>query len=138
MFGGIHREVRLRQDVLWIGAGAADRDADADGNRSVALRGEARGDLGLYACRQCVDFRLAAVEVFAPNDEFIAAEPRNGVGGAHQLGEAAGYRYQQVVTLAVSEFVVDGLEVVQVEKQHRDGALTSIRHRQGMGETVEQ
>jgi len=38
----------------------------------------------------------------------------------------------------VSEIVVDGLEVVQVEKQHRDGALTSIRHRQGMGERVEQ
>lgn len=56
--------------------------------------------------------------------EFVAAEPRHGVGLAHAGADAARRLHQQDVALVVAERVVDLLEVVEVDEQHgQAGAL---------------
>ena len=52
-------------------------------------------------------------------DEFVTSDARDGVFVAQTPQQTKGDRLQQLVTDAVSEGVVDGLEMVHVEEQHR-------------------
>ena len=50
--------------------------------------------------------------------ELVTAEARRRVRLAHQAGEAARRRHEQLVADAVAHGVVDDLEVVEVDEQH--------------------
>ena len=56
--------------------------------------------------------------VVADDDELVAAEPRHGVAGPDRLLDLRGGVSQQVVTGAVTQRVVDHLEVIDVEEHH--------------------
>ena len=60
---------------------------------------------------------------FAQDDEFVAAQSRNGVLGAQSLADALRQVDEQRVAGMVAVGVVDRLETVQVEEQHREIAL---------------
>ena len=65
-------------------------------------------------------FDLALVgEVLADDDELVAAESRDGVVAADRGGEPAPHRDEQLVAGVVAEAVVDDLEAVEVEEEHR-------------------
>ena len=66
------------------------------------------------------------VEVLGEDHELVTAETRDGVAVAHQLGEALGDGQQQAVADVVSEVVVDGLELVEVDEQHRHHAVAAM------------
>ena len=71
-------------------------------------------------------FDLALVgEVLADHDELVAAESRHGVLAADGVGEAAAHRDEQLVARVVTEAVVDDLEAVEVEEEHRDHGVPS-------------
>ena len=58
--------------------------------------------------------------------------------GAHQLGEALGHGHQHTVADRVSEAVVDGFEVVQVQVQHSHRPPAACEQAHGVGEAVQQ
>ena len=67
----------------------------------------------------------AASDAGADDDELVAADPRDGVRGAHGGGQAGSEREQDGVAGGVAERVVDQLEPVEIERQDRDvDALT--------------
>ena len=53
------------------------------------------------------------------DDEFIAAHPRDGVGLADQPAQPLGDDFQELVAGGVTERVVDGLELIEVEMVNR-------------------
>ena len=61
--------------------------------------------------------RLIAADL--DDGEFVAAEARHGVVRAHARSQSAGHRLQQRVADRVTERVVDGLEVIEIEAEHR-------------------
>ena len=81
------------------------------------------------ACRLLQDAlgdhrRLVRVaDVVEQQRELVAAQPRDGVVGAQRRFEPSRDRLQQLVADGVPEAVVDDLEAVEVEEQHRRAAL---------------
>ena len=66
-------------------------------------------------------------EVLQHDGELVAAEARDGVLRAHALLQARGGGAQDAVAGGVAERIVDVLEAVQVEEQHRDAAALPAR-----------
>ncbi len=77
-------------------------------------------------------------EVLAQDHELVAAEAGHGVAGAQGHGQALGDAHQQPVAQAVAEAVVDHLEVVEVEEQHRHPPVVALWPGQRPVEAVEQ
>ena len=61
-----------------------------------------------------------AVRLLEQDGEFVATETSRGIGGACGVTEPLGNRHQQLVTGGMTQAVVDGLEVVDVDEQHGD------------------
>ena len=70
--------------------------------------------------------------------EFVAAEPRGGVGSAHALADALGRLDQQPVAGQVAEAVVDELELVDVEEEHGDLAVGALGSRERVIEAIDE
>ena len=51
--------------------------------------------------------------------EFVAAEPRDEVGGGHAAGQARRHGLQQFIADQVAERIVNALEFVDVDVVHR-------------------
>ena len=66
-----------------------------------------------------------AVEVGEQEHELVAAVAGEQVGGAAAAGEARGDLAQQLVARGVAERVVDDLEVVEVDVEHRGGEVVA-------------
>ena len=64
-------------------------------------------------------------DVHLKDREFVAAEAREDVGFAHAGEEALGDGAQELVAHDVSERVVDGLELIEIETQHGEAGLCS-------------
>ena len=63
---------------------------------------------------------LGVVVVLDHHRELVAAEARDHVLGAQARAQARSDRHQQLVAGGVAEAVVDRLEVVEVDEQHRE------------------
>ena len=70
---------------------------------------------------------LRRVDVFQHDGELVAAQARDGVLRPHGLLQARGGGAQDAVAGGVAERIVDVLEAVQVEEQHRDAAFLAAR-----------
>ena len=81
---------------------------------------------------------VAVVGVFHHDGELVAAQPSDGVGTADHAQQARGRCLEDAVTGGVAERVVDDLEVVQVQEQHRHAAAlppgAHHRTRQALGQ----
>src|SRR6185312_2987396 len=62
------------------------------------------------------------------NHEFIAASAAHRIRAAHATPQALCYRLQQPVADAVAESVVDVLEAIQIEEQHRQFLPMAVRY----------
>ena len=117
--GGVHRRVGIAQQSLDVADAIGERDADAaaDAQRTpvdlerLAARFE---DLARDRHR-----RLDIRRVIDEHRELIAAEARHGVAGARALDQAVREGAQQLIAGAVPQAVVHGLEVVEIDEQHR-------------------
>ena len=120
LLGAVHRGVGVAQEVGRIVVGAlGERDAEARGDEVVARREHDRLADGLRDALGHPDRLARAVELLAHDQELVAAEPRHGVGRADRIVQPRRERDQQVVARRVAERVVDQLELVEVEQQHR-------------------
>ena len=132
--GRVHGAVRVAdQGVDFLGVARGDGDADARaGVQLGAVQLVARGQVLGQARRPGVDLLFAAV-AGQQHHEFVAAEARRLVAGLQQGLDAPGHRLQQQVADAVAEAVVDRLEAVQVDEQHRRQAPPAALLGQGAG-----
>ena len=118
--GFIHCGVALAQQqlsrlrIVTEGDADADRDAERPAGELGGLAQYRHDSLGHRGC-QC-----GVVDIVHQDRELVAAETRNGVAGADDGLQAFAGRDQQVVTVLVSQAVVDRLETVQVAEDERN------------------
>ena len=62
---------------------------------------------------------LGPFHLLEQDAELVAAESGHGVARPHAAAESSGHRCEQPVAGRVAEAVVDGLEVVEVDEEHR-------------------
>ena len=79
---------------------------------------------------------LGVRDALDQHGELVAAQARGGVRPAQALVEARGGQAQQLVADLVAERVVDGLEVVEVDEQHRDALAAAARVGQRVADAV--
>ena len=78
----------------------------------------------------------AVVDVLDEHGELVAAEPRGGVGAAQRVAQPLGDADEQLVAGGVAEGVVDRLEVVEVDEQHRHGLAGAAAAQQRVVDAV--
>ena len=67
----------------------------------------------------CRGFKGLFAQVFQHHHEFIAAQASNGVAFAHTRFKTLRNLLQQQIADVMAEGVVEGLEIVQIDKQQR-------------------
>ena len=70
---------------------------------------------------------LLAAQVLAQQHELVAAEARRRVARPQHAAQPLGDRQQELVAGRVARAVVDDLEVVEVEEEHRHERLRARR-----------
>ena len=132
--GAVHGHVGIAQQ-FFRAAVARVHQGDADAGRGVELlAGDAhrlgqRGDDPFGHRHRVVD----GVDEVEHDGELVAAQARHHVRVAHAAADAARGFLQQLVADQVADRVVDHLEAVEVEEQHREqllGIVAVARQRQ--------
>ncbi|MNG93821.1 hypothetical protein D3C79_528030 [compost metagenome] len=102
-------------------------DTDAGTGEELVLAGlERRGETGQQFTGNGAGI-AGFVQAGQENDEFVAAQPGHGVDVAHLFLQALGDAFEQQVADRMAEAVVDVLETVEVEEQHRTLAIGDLR-----------
>jgi hypothetical protein len=125
----VHRGIRVLDQRLRIRAVIGiHANADAGGDVQIVLidgvslphrlQHPLRHDRGIF---RSLHFR-------EQRDEFVAALPAHRVRTAYAIHQALGNRLQKLVADLMTQGVVDVLEAVQIEKQHRDFFVVPMRH----------
>jgi hypothetical protein len=125
--GRVHRDVGVAQQPFGREPRRAQRDAHARAHRHLAPvdphRPAHRAHQALGEGRHV----LRRPRRLDEHGELVAAEPRHRVAPARGALQAAGDLRQQAVAGAVAQRVVDRLEVVEVEQEHRDAVAVGRR-----------
>ena len=119
--GGVHRDVRVPEQVL---ARACRRGRSARSRCSRSTIGAASSSsIGwTQAVEQALADRrgdLRRLDVLEQDRELVAAEPAGRVAGPDDRPDPLGDDLERPVALGVPEPVVQVLEVVEVDEQHR-------------------
>ncbi len=134
ILGPVHGVVGIAQQIFrFVVARMPHGDSGADGG--VGLRVvELERDLELLM-KAFGDARRVAdrLDVLRDDDEFVAAEATDRVAGPADGSDPIGNRHEQLVADEVTETVVDGLEPVDIEEEHREGL---VLHSRRPGESV--
>ena len=123
--GSVQREVGDAQKLLSVHAIVRrDRNAYTGAERNLgAVDGEWRADRFDDARRQGRGARRLA-NVGLQDREFVAAKPRERILGAAYAGaQTLAHALQQRVAVRMAKRVVYGLETIQVDAEHREGAV---------------
>jgi hypothetical protein len=115
-----------------------DGDADADRAHELFLTHPERPPAPLGDAVPEVDRRALVHHVLGDDDELVASETGDGVRCADERGEPISHRLQDAVAHAVTERVVDHLEPVEVEEEHRQNASSTVLPADGMAQPVHQ
>ena len=136
----VHLAIGHREQLVRIQRAARrDRDADAraDRKRAIVVDEDRLVEAAQqFMCRR--NGRLFAVEVFEQQHELVAGEARDRVGGAHLALKVVGERDQQPVAVGVAVRVVDVLEVVEIDEEHRTVGRVALGARDGAGQPLAQ
>ena len=116
----IHRDIGVAHHVLGrVVLRPAHRDADADAGRELGRSNVHRlGDHGLQPRGENDGILLAHVS--GQDRELVAAKTRDHVRRAKLRGDTLAEDYEELVTGAVPQAVVDRLEAVAVQEKHRE------------------
>ena len=135
--GPVHRELGvLEQPVGGLAVGREQRDADAGaGVELLAVEHERLAEAVDQAARQRARL-VRAPDLGLQDRELVAAEPADRVGLAQAGVQPLGDRLEQQVAAGQTEGVVDALEAVEVEQQHRRHAVGAPRPGQRVVEAV--
>jgi len=120
----VQRRVGVAQDGLGVEAGVGRQDQAHAGRHADLPAGDGEGG------GQGVDESLGdalglggVADVDADDDELVAAEAGYEVVGPDGVRQPVGHGQEELVARLVAEGVVDELEVVEVDEQHRHGRL---------------
>ena len=122
--GGIHRRIGLLDQTSGI-ARVHREYRYADGARQRGrLIAKAEGSEERFADARHhghdLEGRVRGVEPRQNDHEFVAAQPRHGIGLAHCARQALRNGLQELVACVVTQRVVDALEVIEVQKKASD------------------
>ncbi len=137
--GAVHRDVGVAQE-LFGGRAIAHRDPDAGRDDQSLALGALQFEWLLERGQQSLGDQLGARcqrHPFGDDDELVAAQAPERVDVAHDALQARGDGAQQLVADAVTERVVDALEVVEVDEQRRHRRLAAARAHQHLLHAVE-
>ncbi len=115
----VHRGVGVAQQVVGLDRAVAEGDPDRRGEPQLAVLEDEPlvqrvADPGRDAVRlRCMD---DAVE---QHRELVAAESSRRVGRTHERVDPRGHVLKHGIAGAVSEAVIDRLEIVEIDEQHR-------------------
>ena len=130
----IEREIGVLDQVLALaGVVGKHRDADggAGGQRFLADLDRAVEQAAKLLSDQA---RLERVVDLAQHHEFVAAEPRDEGVGRHLEFQLVGDGPQDLVADDVTMNVVDVLEVIEIDPEHRERCSVCARAVDGLGE----
>ena len=118
--GRVHRHVGVSEQIVrrLVSRRRGDADAGTDLHLIPAQREGVRHRGGSRSSKSGAS--VARRHVLDEDGELVATESGDGVGGASAGEEPLGRGDQQPVAFGVTETVVDPLEVVEVEEEHRD------------------
>ena len=133
----VHRELGvLEQAIGRLAVGREQRDPDAGaGVELLAVEHERLAEAVDQTAGQRARL-LGVADVGLQDHELVAAEPADRVGLAQAGMQALGRRLEQQIAAGQAEGVVDALEAVEVEQQHRGDAVGAPRPRERMVEVV--
>ena len=137
--GARHRDVgvvheRLGAVPLPVGDGDADAGVDEDGMVAEHDRRDERVEQPL----RDLDRPALARQPLAEHPELVAAHARERVAGGEQRREPLGELGQQLVAAIVAEELVDDLEAVEAQPEHRDGAAVAGGERERVVDAVDE
>ena len=139
VLGSIHRRVRVSHQRLARVTQLRQRNSDARGNKDLTV-------VQLYRLGQ--DLRDASSnilrcsgpgqpdELVAQNEEFVAAKTGDDVTWTQHASKPLRDRHQDFIADRVPEPVVDELEVIEVNEQHRDAAADVLSFVQRAGHEI--
>ena len=81
---------------------------------------------------------VLVADVLGEHGELVAAEAGDGVARAQGLLDPGGDGREQLVAGGMTEAVVDELELVEVEEEHRNRGLAAGRHRERVPQSIEE
>ncbi len=135
----VHRGIRILHQRFCLGPIIRVGDgADADREIQIVLIDEMR------RAQRCeyffgADGGVLCVRHFRKQDhEFVAALPADGVRGTHAGDQPLRYRLQQPVTDGVAQRIIDVLETIHVQEQHRQFSPMTLRERHRFSQPVVQ
>ena len=121
LLGAVERKIGLLQQFVGVLAVLGrQRNADTDADDEL-VTGDlvGRGNLLDHMAGEHGDGGRLAIAAELHDREFVAAEPRHRVMLRHAFAEAPRDLFQQRVADRMAERIVDVLEVVEVETEHR-------------------
>ena len=135
ILGLVHRRVRMLEQFAHGGAVAREQaHANAHrGHQRAPVDHHRRGQHFVDARGRDADF-VGRIDLVEHDDEFVAAHAHHDVRGAHRRAHALGDFLQQLVAHFVAARVVDVLEAVEVEEQHREHLPGFLAARDGLGQ----
>ena len=128
VFRLIHGEIGVAQQSFGIRSIARKRgDADARGDAQVvsgdAMRRVERDDDLLRAERRIVRVH----DVGEQHEELVSALTAHRIGAAHAGLQSLRHRFKQLIADGVTQRIVDVLEAIEIDVQHRDRAAGAVR-----------
>ncbi len=130
----VQRDVGVPEQVGagLLGPPPGDADAGARGERmpgDLDRPGQGGGDPP--------DVLVQVESVLKEQGELVAAEPGDQAAVRQRLPQQSGHGDQEAVTDVVAEAVVDSLEVVEVDEEHRGGVVEPAGEQRPVGGTGE-
>ena len=124
----VHRLVCVREQHLHVlRIARIDRDADARGYvRDFSVQQERLSERFEHFVSD-LRYTVGLHEVGHDDREFIAAQPRDGVGDAHAFADPACRLDQQEIAGMVPEGVVHVLEAIEIDEHERDQLAGALR-----------
>ena len=138
--GPVHGRIGVAQQLL-AALVARMPQGDAHAGRRIELTpGHPQRPAQQGQQARCQVAHAAAAVLAGDQDrEFVAAQARDHVVGAHRRHQPLGHFHQQAVAGGMAHAVVDQLEPVQVQEQHRERhAVAQARTLDRMTQAVEQ
>jgi hypothetical protein len=77
-----------------------------------------------------------AANVLDDNQELVTAEAANRIGFPHQPAEPPGHLAENAIADLVAKGVVDVLEAVEIDEQHGQSCLVTVRTLHGLVQSV--
>ena len=124
--GEIHRHVGILGQRLHVGA-VVRIHRDADRSRGVAFVAAQLHRLAQHRQEICGDFLdlVTLRGLFQDHHEFVAAEAGHDIARTQSAAQPVGHFHQQHVAGLVPERIVDHLEAVEIDEQHRELPLVA-------------